>query len=490
MIVMRDGDDALRAEHEGWARAQLEEVLQTRDDDPVHQIRAGLRYNPIAIAYVGMIHALRHRNTREDIRALLEIAARDNPAAAHGFGAAVSVLETIDARLPRALLRCALTACVLPNREWNWPEEEGAARAERRLQRAKTAVDAEIAWFTESAQEPRWPTFPQEQVHRRRHVRLPGGFRANDEEKNVEPQPSTEHVDHQAAALWLRQTRDLLDDATRFWISELVTTYMPWTIRANGSELGDGDETNQPPMEWNNAFFALAARCMVGLSVDQAAAMIVTPITTLPDRHFFDVLADFQRGVDSVYFGGGNIPTPVAVEIRTALAKRMMGSRGWERLSSSKEMSIEMHIGPAIAVLFFNDHHFAQSTKCYLLAKDVERVDPFLTVLGSLVKSAPSPFVALVLLNLLEVAPRPEHLDILVAAGKAWLDAYPDFRPIWVDHGFGRRWCAIVENICSQVPAAVDAQLPIRAALDGIVAALVGLGIPEASRLEDALAKS
>lgn len=265
---------------------------------------------------------------------------------------------------------------------------------------------------------------------------------------------------------------------------------MSWTIRANGSELDDGDEANHPPTEWNDAFFALAARCMAGLTVDEAATMAVTPITTLPDKHFFDVLADFQRGVDSVYFGGGSIPTPVAVEMRTALAKRMMGSCGWERLSRSKEMSIEMHIGPAIAVLFFNDHHFAQSTKCYLFPMGAERVAPFLPLLGSLVKSAPSPFVALVLLNLLEVAPRPEQLDTLVVAGKAWLDAYPDFRPFWVDHGFGRRWCAIVENICTQVPAAVDAQLPIRATLDGVVAALVGLGIPEASRLEEALAAS
>jgi len=490
MIVMREGDDALRAEHEGWARAQLEEVLQTRDDDPVRQIRAGLRFNPTAIAYVGMIHALRHRNTLEDVRALLEIAARDNHAAAHGFGAAISVLETIDARLPRAFLRCALTACILPDREWDLPAEEVAARAERRLQRAKAAVDAEIAWFTESGQEPRWPPFPQKQVRQRRRLRLPGGFRADDEVQVVEPQPSTEHVNHQAAALWLRQVRTLLDAAALPWFSELVRAYIPWTIRANGAELDDGDETDHPPTEWNDAFFALAARCMAGLTFDEAATMAVTPITTLPDRHFFDVLTDFQRGVDSVYFGDGNIPTPVAVEIRTALAKRMMGSRGWERLSSSKEMSIEMHIGPAIAVLFFNDHHFAQSTKCYLFPKGAERVDPFLPLLGSLVKSAPSPFVALVILNLLEVAPRPEHLDILVAAGKAWLDAYPDFRPFWVDHGFGRRWCAIVENICTKVPTAVDAQLPIRATLDGIVAALVGLGIPEASRLEDALAKN
>lgn len=489
MIVMREGDDALRTEHDGWARAQLETVLRTRDDDPARQIRAGLRFNPTAIAYVGMIHALRHRNTPEDVQALLEIAAGDNPAAAHGLGAAISSLEAVDARLPRALLRCALSACVLPHREWDLPAEEVAARAERRLQRAKAAVDAEIAWLFQDGQEPQWPTFPQEQVRRRRRLRMPG-FRADGEEQEAEQPPATEYANHQAAALWLRQACNLQDSVANLWIAELIKAYMPWTTKANGAELDDGDEADHPPTEWNDVFFALAARCMVGLSSDEAAAMTVTPITTLPDKHFFDVLADFQRGVDNVYFNGGNIPMPVALEIRAALAKRMMDSRGWERLRNSKDMSIEMHIGPAIAVLFFNDHYIAQSTKCYLLPKGIERIGPFLPLLGSLVKAAPSPFVALVLLNLLEVAPRQEHLDLLSVAGQAWLDAYPDFRPFWIDHGFGRRWCAIVESICNQAPGAIDAQLPIRATLDSIAAALVGLGIPEASRLEDLLNKN
>ena len=93
-------------------------------------------------------------------------------------------------------------------------------------------------------------------------------------------------------------------------------------------------------------------------------------------------------------------------------------------------------------------------------------------------------------MNLLEVAPRHEHLNLLAEAGQAWLDAYPDFRPFWIDHGFGRRWCSIVASICNQVPAADDAQVSIRATLDGIAAALVGLGIPEARRLEDLLNKT
>jgi hypothetical protein len=264
---------------------------------------------------------------------------------------------------------------------------------------------------------------------------------------------------------------------------------MPWTITANGAGIDDENEVDHPPFEWNNAFFALAARCLIGLSFDEIDKIALTPITTLPDRYFFDVLAVFLRSVDAVYFEGGDIQTAIAVDIRRALANRMTSSRGWERLRKSKEMSIEFHIGPAIAVLFFNDHHLAQSTKCYLYTKGVERIDAFIPLLVKLVQSAPSPFVALVLLNLLEVGPRPEHLDVLVVAGRAWLDAYPDFRPFWIDHSIGRRWCLIVESIRTQAPSTVGLNLPIRAELDSIVAALIGLGVPEASRLEEALSK-
>ena len=264
---------------------------------------------------------------------------------------------------------------------------------------------------------------------------------------------------------------------------------MPWTIAANGAGIDDGDEVDHPPFEWNEAFFALAARCLVELSFHEIDKLVLTPITTLPDQNFFDVLATFLRAVDCVYFGGSDIPATVAVDIRLALANRMMSSRGWERLSRSKEMSIEMHIGPAIAVLFFNDHHFAQSTKCYLYAKGVERIDPFLPLLQRLVQSAPSPFVALVLLNLLEVAPCREHLDVLIVAGRVWLDAYTDFRPFWIDHSVGRRWCLVVESIRTQAPATIGSSLPIRAELDGIVAVLISFGVPEASRLEEALGK-
>jgi hypothetical protein len=149
-----------------------------------------------------------------------------------------------------------------------------------------------------------------------------------------------------------------------------------------------------------------------------------------------------------------------------------------------------MHIGPAIAVLFFNDHHFGQGSKCYLFEKGAERIGPFLPVLSKLVEAGPSPFVALALLNLLEVAPRAELLDILGAAGSTWLDVYPDFRQLWIDYGVGRRWCLLVEAIRAQSPESIGPTALCRHVIDDVIAALIAIGVPEATRLEESLAKN
>lgn len=489
MIVMRDGDDALRAEHGEWARSQLDTTLAALDDDPGRQLRGGLRFNPTAIAYAGLIHALRHRSTPEDVRSLLAVAATGNHAAAHGFGTSAAILAAIDSRLPRAVLRCAFSASVVENRTWDASQEEVDARKARSHERARAAVAAEMAWLGGEVPEPTWPTFPVEQARPRRRLRLPGTRIATPEPPETPAPSPTEHVDHQAAALWLRQVRALTQDDTRPWLSEIVEAYMPWTALANGANLDDGDETERPPSEWNDTFFAVVARCVVGLSTPEATELAVRHIVALPDRNFYDVLVDFLRSIDAVYFEGDNIPTQVAVDIRSALADHMLNTRGWERLSRSRDLSIEMHIGPAIAVLFFNDHMFGQGSKCYLFEKGVERVGPFLPVLDKLISKGASPFVALVLLNLLEVAPRAEQLDILVEAGSVWIEAYPDFRQLWIDHGVGRRWCLLIEAIRARNPTSFSNNAPLRPAIDTLVASLIALGVTEATRLEEEFSK-
>jgi hypothetical protein len=127
MFAARDGDADLVAKHERWIRDTLLRGLKGKSDS-VHRVRSGLQFNPIAIAFIGMVLLVKKRFTMEDLRILLESAGDDNPAAAHGFAASAGVLAELDERLPRAVLRCAFAARMKPHREWRKPEAEYRTR--------------------------------------------------------------------------------------------------------------------------------------------------------------------------------------------------------------------------------------------------------------------------------------------------------------------------------------------------------------------------
>lgn len=486
MIAMRDGDAELRSRHGAWTRGIFAEALKTKED-PVHRARPGLRFNPIAIAFFGMIQLLKDRASSGDIRTLLEVAARDDPAAAHGFGLAATALAFIDERLPRAVLRCAFAACIRPNRLWNLPDDEVAACSERHRQRVQAAVNAELTWLANERPEPDWPAFPAVAARPRRRLRIPGGRVPQDEPEPRHSHPD-EYADHQAAALWLKQLRGLIDVAERPWLREIARNYVDWTATANGAGLDVHEDVAAKPMEWNDAYFDLLAHCLPGLALPEIDQLALTPITSLPDEPFFDVMTQFLRNVDDVYFSDSGLQEPIAIGIRSALATRLIASSGWKRLRGSSSASIEMHIGPAIAALFFNDHGYTQPAKCYLLPKGIERLDPFLPVLEKLLKTGPSLFVAVVTLNLLEVSPRSTHLPFIVEAAKAWLGNYPDDSDFWVDHGIGRRVCVWIKEVRRQKPALLDTDEAVRFDMERLLSALISMGVADARRLEEALA--
>lgn len=141
-----------------------------------------------------------------------------------------------------------------------------------------------------------------------------------------------------------------------------------------------------------------------------------------------------------------------------------------------------------MAALFLNDYGYLQPPKCYLLPKGVDRLDPFIPVLGQLVESGPSLFVALVALNLVEVSPRLAHLPFIVAAATAWLASYRDDNAFWIDHGIGGRVCALIDGIRQQERTLLNPEHALRSHIDDLLAALIRLGVAEASRLERAFA--
>jgi len=414
MIAMRDGDSDLRARHSEWAQGIFVQAMQAKED-PGHRIRSGIRFNPFSIAFVGMAYALKDRTATGDVRALLEAAAHQ-PSTAHGFGAVAVMLASIDERLPRAILRCALTSCIRPRRLWGLHEkkrEEWEARLERHRQQVQAAIDEEMAWLADERPEPDWPAFPPETVRPRRGRRLPDGQRQEDLYV-AQRLSQAEYADYQAAAIWLRNARGLVDIIQRPWIKEIVRTYAPWTATANGASLEANEEVDHSPREWNEAYFELMAYCLPGFELKETEQLAIELICSLPDEPFFDVVEQFLLSLDVVYFNDLGLRETTAISIRSALANRLMTSRSWKWLPGDRSKSIGWHIGAAIAVFFFNQYNLFQPAKCYLLPKAIDRLDPFLPVLEKLVKSGPSLFIALLTLNLLEVSPRSTHLPFLI----------------------------------------------------------------------------
>ncbi|MGH9680005.1 MAG: ATP-binding protein, partial [Candidatus Acidiferrales bacterium] len=479
MIAARDGGAEVIAKHDEWIRGTFMRAFKGKND-PVHRMRAGLQFNPIAIAFVGMILLLKNRFAIEDVRTILEVAGDDNPAAAHGFAKAAGVVASIDERLPRAILRCALAACVRPRRDWKEPEATYAAHHRKSV---AIAIDAEMAWLTDKTTEPEWPKFPPEPVRSRRRIHL-GGGRPEPVERISPPDVYT---DHQSAALWVGGASSLFDVANRPWLRDIIHAYMTWTYLANGSELEENDDVEHPPREWNDVYFKLLAWCLPGLTSQQADEIAVAHITSLPDESFCDATTAFLRNVDTVYFNDHGLPEAQAVHIRSELARRLMTTDGWVRHSRDRSRNIELHLGPAIAVLFFNDSGFPQPAKCYLLPKGIDGLNPFLPVLKEMAESGQFLFVALVLLNLLEVSPRTAHLPLANSAAKAWLTSNPGDNTFWVDSDIGRRLCCVMEAIFNVDPKAFGSDQPLRKDIDNLLAALVRLGIPDAHRLEEAL---
>ena len=486
MIAMRDGDDATRAASEEWASGVFAHTLQ-EDENSERRFRTGLRHNPIAIAFVGMIYAIKHGVTTLRVRDLLDVAVGGKPAAAHGLRAAATTVAEIDERLPRALLRCAFASCVWAKRDWNTPDAEIERLAQRHRKGMLEKVNAESEWLAGKRREPSWPEFPPLFAQSSRVHRIPA-IPAQSHQPATKDPGSDKHADHQAAAVWLKAVCDLLNVARCPWLHEMARNYINWTAAANGAKLEADEEIENAPQEWNHAYLHLLAHCLPTLTLGELKVLAIEPICSLPDEPFFDIVAPFLRSIDEVYFNDCLIEERVATEIRSAFASRLVNSSRWRYIGGKLGASIEMHIGPAISSMFFGQSGFVQAPSCYLLPKSIERLDPFMAGLETLVRSGPCLFVAIVTMNLLEVSPKSNQLPFMLAAAMTWLESFPDYREFWVDYSIGRRVCAWVEKVWLEEPNLLDVSSAARLDVDRLLAALVSLGVAEARRLEESLA--
>ena len=483
VIAIRDGGEDLVVAHGKWIRETFSRAFGGKND-PVHRTRVGLHFNPIAIAFVGTVLLLRNRFAMDDVRTLLDAAGDDNPAAAQGFAYVAAVLASIDERLPRAVLRCAFAASVKPHRRWGLSDDEYGAHVEARRQEVAKVIEVESAWLSVNGPEPGWPAFEREPVHPRNRYTV---GRSSRERRQEDKSPEL-YTDHQAAALWLGKAVSIFDVAKRPWLRDVIRAYSEWTTVANGSELEQDEDTDRTPDQWNEAYFGLLARCLPGLSAVEIDAIGLDLILGLPGEAFLDVLAIFQRQVDTVYFSDAGLQEAQAVHIRTVLARKLMKTRDWEWKRRERSSSITTRLGPAVAVLFFNDFGgFREPPKCYLLEKGIDGLGPFLPLLGELTENGPFLFAATTLLNLLEVSPKPAHLPLIVTAGKVWFSTHSGDTEFWIENGVGRRMCNVIEAIVELDPGLVGRTQSARKEIEGFLGVLIGMAVSEAHRLEETL---
>lgn len=484
MILVRDGSDALFDQHEAWARAVFTKAFADKHDEIGAHLREGIRFNPVAIATLGLIQLWRRRRHNADRDTLFELAGRDIPEAAQGFGAGLAVIRDIDPRLLPSLLRCALVAQIQPTH--NWDDPDGKKEADRVAHRVRvaSAIAAELAWLNETAPEPAWPEFPVRMIAIRRGVRIGGNEGA---ELPTPLEPPDDQLRSQTAALWVRQLSRDANPADLQWILSFVEAYAQWTAVANGAGLEPHIRINGRTEEWNTTFFRLLGRALPHMKPEKAIAY-VTQAIAVPDEAFFDVADELVRAIDTAHFNDAGLGTDTALSLRTLVADRLMTTSGWRHERDRAELSVETHIGPAIAALFFNEYGAFSSASCYLLAKGIDRVVPFFPGLTRLIEVGSVPFTALLTMNLLEVSPRPEHAPFLLSSASTWLRRQPSNARLWVDHGVGARLANLLHSLCKTDAALSSASHPLRSQMEEVLARLVQTGVAEAHRVEKLIA--
>ena len=210
LVAARDGGPEVRNLFRPWLTATFQKALQAKDDD-VHRVRGGLKFNAVARAFLGHIYLLKDQHSTGELRELLTIAGRSNPAAAHGMVQGAYELSTIDERLPRAVLRTAFLAMNKPDRDWDAPEQEYLDRIAAKQQSMAAHIEAEISWLENRGPEPAWPQF----VPKTPYLAYGRRDRFKELEERIH---TTSYADSQGAALWLTSIEELLDVPTNPWL--------------------------------------------------------------------------------------------------------------------------------------------------------------------------------------------------------------------------------------------------------------------------------
>ncbi len=478
LVVVRDGDPNLILRYGEWARSVFKKTL--RDEAHFYLgVRPRIGSIPVAMVFAGFAYLLRRPMVLDEVKALLDLIVSFDDCVASAFNATSSHLAAIDERLLRAGLRLAFATCIRPAQRGVQTEEKRASQEEERLRQLRSTLDAELAWLGGEDIEPPWPRFP-----------APDSTPTNIPLEPLEAlSRAIEYVDHYSAARWLKTVSGLFDVSSRPWLCGVVRHYSEWTALANASGWVPGSPLSHL-MAWNEAYFGLLARCISDMDRDKIDKLVLTPIISLLDYPFYEVVTCVLRNVDAIYIDNGALEATQAVRLRTVFADRLTKCMGWRLLRQERSETIGGYaLAGAIAAFFLHRYDpLAGSTHCSVSSANIDRLEPLGPILEQLTLGAPCLFVARLMLDLIELCPKAAYLHFILAATDSWLANQRDNALFWIDYNIGRRVCALIEAICERRPTIVAEDQLATARIHKILSELVAIGVPEAHRLERKLA--
>lgn len=488
-LVLRDGTAELRAAYGAWAAARL---AATADSDVDENRARQFRYNPLAIAATGLLAGYRHDPGTGDLPRLLQLAARPNTDITDVIRQELNAGRAISEDLKSSLVRIALSASIYAVRQRNddldaipnYQAQEAARRRANREQR-QAAVAAELAWLAGQSPEPSWPELPPpDEPRSRRRMRIGP---ATLEPDNPAPRRVLALEDSMAAKV-LEVAVDLWRDSNPERLGDLVRYAWRWTALANGVGAPEDSEPGERAFEWNHAYFPAALAAAVALGPENIPAYVTERLAELPEERLLMAAGATLRELDQLWLGSHAIADDIAVPVRDRIAQLVRGTWHWRRLTAEPSTGIASDAAEAVAAMFMCNYSLGKMNS-YVLPPGMPRADQCMAHLAqAAAETAGSTFVALAMLNLLEVEPHPSRLGILAGVVVAWWNAHGANADFWTNYGVAKRVCDWIDR--GVLDAGADTAVLARQELTSILDVLLRCGGPTARALEERVTRA
>lgn len=482
-LIARNGSNELLTKEGAWVRGIFTKTFEGRVD-PVFSQREGLKFNPQGIAFAGQSFLLERSPQPDDDQQLLRFVASGSYAPVHGYRAMLALLFRLNARWLPSILRCAFEASILRVKSWRESDEQKAAHQIAFDRRTSSRINSELEWLREETAEPCWPIFPTKRATPKRRGL---GRRAIEATDTLEADEVQKRVNYHLTALWLKQHKQFFRGvAVPSWMIAIATSYLEWTLLANGKGEDKDERYDRGPTEWNDVFFELLPRCLGDRDSESLQEYLDKLFGELPEEPLMDCLSTFIRSADVLHFDDHVLSVSQLLTIRSYAIERIKTTRLFSWNHDRDETSVTTDMTDILATICFNNYNPFVPSKCYVPAVLIAGIDLFLPLLEEFIGIWRSPFVTLMYLNLFEVAPRREQLAFVIGCTEKWLERFPQDNRFWVEWNVGRRISSVLKQIFDNSPPAFFED-GIRERVDSVVSRLIGLGVPEAHEFEQKL---